>query len=317
MPEANDPNPADEPGPDSPTTDQVASFDGQTESETIRLGCIHCDRNDCDGVEVVPADWQRVSKIQNWLESVQPVEQGDKSGRCAVDWQTHLGICPECFAEFECNESPRNVNSESTDSAEVVVVSSLRVHPIIRQIIDRDCHVGESSRDVVRHVISKLRNGYEAFRQMPRADRRRFVQQCVQHHRSNLKTYVKMMSGFTRTLGKVDEVTTSLSGQELVGLIRKHKLTIESLAFRLGTSQKRVRQIRDSGLTDPLAVRDWIEAVTGDDPGPLPAKYRINNARENGKCCFCGFPLGTGDAAYEYVGDIFCSINCCRKSRGW
>ena len=28
----------------------------------------------------------------------------------------------------------------------------IEVHPIVRQIIDRDCHVGESYRTVIRHV---------------------------------------------------------------------------------------------------------------------------------------------------------------------
>ena len=90
-----------------------------------------------------------------------------------------------------------------------------------------------------------------------------------------------------------------------------------SLAFRLGTSQKRVRQIRDSGLADVLAIRDWIQAITGTDPGPIPEKYRINKLLEEGSCCFCGYPLYTGDEAFDYVGEMFCSISCARKSRGW
>ena len=90
-----------------------------------------------------------------------------------------------------------------------------------------------------------------------------------------------------------------------------------SLAFRLGTSQKRVRQIRDSGLTDVLAIRDWIQAITGIDPGPIPEKYRINKLQEEGSCCFCGYPLYVGDDAFDYVGEMFCSTSCARKSRGW
>ena len=127
------------------------------------------------------------------------------------------------------------------------------------------------------------------------------------------------MSGFTRTTGKdaSDKLPTSLSGKEVTTLMRKHKVNIDSMAFRLGTSQKRVRQIRDSGLADVLAIRDWIQAITGTDPGPIPEKYRINKLQEEGSCCFCGYPLYTGDEAFDYVGEMFCSISCARKSRGW
>lgn len=49
------------------------------------------------------------------------------------------------------------------------------IHPIIRQIIDRDCHVSWSNRRVIRHVISKLRNGFETYQTMPRDDRRELL----------------------------------------------------------------------------------------------------------------------------------------------
>ena len=110
---------------------------------------------------------------------------------------------------------------------------------------------------------------------------------------------------------------STLPGKEIVKLMRKHKMTISQLAFRLGTSRKRVRQVRDSGLVDPLAIRDWIQAITGIDVGPIPKKYQVHNRQEEGDCCFCGYPLYIGDTAYEYVGSIFCSIACCRKSRNW
>ncbi|HMP71428.1 MAG TPA: hypothetical protein PKA76_18920, partial [Pirellulaceae bacterium] len=186
------------------------------------------------------------------------------------------------------------------------------VHPIIRQIIDRDCHVAESNLTVIRHVVSKLKHGYVTFKAMPKGDRREFILQCIRHHRQNLKIYVEVMSGFSKTVGavKVDEVVTTLSGKQVVQLMRKHKKTIESLAFRLGTSQKRVREAREAGLSDPLAVRDWMEAITGDDPGPLPERYRINHITEESNCNNCGYPMGVGDEAYGYVGDIFCSISC-------
>ena len=47
------------------------------------------------------------------------------------------------------------------------------MHPIVKQIIDRDCHVGISNRAVMRHVISRLKCGWATFRQMPKADHKK------------------------------------------------------------------------------------------------------------------------------------------------
>jgi len=49
--------------------------------EKIRLGCIHCDRIDFDGVEVLPNDWFDVQAVLATL---------------SLDWETHLGVCPDC-----------------------------------------------------------------------------------------------------------------------------------------------------------------------------------------------------------------------------
>lgn len=195
----------------------------------------------------------------------------------------------------------------------------LSVHPIIKQVIDRDCHVGESNLCVVRHVISKLRNGYRTFKEMPKRDRKLFIQQCLHHHRENLKTYVEVMSGFQRTLspGKVNDLPTQLSGQDLSRLMRRNRITIEFLAFRLGISQKRIRQARSSGIADVLAIRDWVEAITGTDPGPIPQKQIVLRESIPSTCDCCGRQFEIGDLGYGYVGGIFCSINCCRKNRGW
>jgi len=71
----------------------------------------------------------------------------------------------------------------------------MSIHPVIRQIIDRDCHVSLTNREVLRHVLSKLRNGYVTFRAMPKAERRRLIDDCVKHHRSNVQLYRDVMSG--------------------------------------------------------------------------------------------------------------------------
>ena len=69
----------------------------------------------------------------------------------------------------------------------------LGVHPIVKQIIDRDCHVAESNRTVIRHVISKLRGGWQTFRSLPKSDRRQLMQQCVQQHHDNRELYRAVM----------------------------------------------------------------------------------------------------------------------------
>lgn len=69
------------------------------------------------------------------------------------------------------------------------------LHPIVRQVIDRDCHVSMRNREVIRHVISKLRDGYATFREMPRCDRRELMLQCIEIHRANWELYVDVMSG--------------------------------------------------------------------------------------------------------------------------
>lgn len=66
-------------------------------------------------------------------------------------------------------------------------------HPIVRQIIDRDCHVAESDLGVVRHVVAKLRDGYQTFCSLPKEERRRFVEQCLDVHRANRAEYEAVM----------------------------------------------------------------------------------------------------------------------------
>jgi len=73
------------------------------------------------------------------------------------------------------------------------VPTETAIHPIVRQIIDRDCHVAESNRTVIRHVISKLSHGWKTFRSLPRAERRHLMQQCTQQHRANRELYVAVM----------------------------------------------------------------------------------------------------------------------------
>jgi hypothetical protein len=50
--------------------------------------------------------------------------------------------------------------------------------------------------------------------------------------------------------------------------MRHHRVTSRALAQRMQIPMRRIRWVRQHGLTCPLAVRDWKEAVMGEDPGP-------------------------------------------------
>lgn len=285
------------------TTRTGESFCGSV----IRLGCSHCDRTDHDGVASLPSDWTDIREVKPQGEEI---------------WETHIGVCPSCLriqvndaSELDNEVPPWDEGNPELDA------SQDSIHPIVKQIVDRDCHVGTSNQDVVRHVISKLKGSYSTYRKLPEIHKRLLVEQCVRQHSRNRREYVEVMSGFSHTTSRDDSVgqflPEALSGEELVALMRKHKVTIESLAFRVGTSMKRVRQLRKSGIQDPLIVRDWRQAITGQDPGPIPSRFSVGQPADEGECCFCGCPLYVGDTAYEYGRSMFCSITCCRTSRGW
>lgn len=51
--------------------------------------------------------------------------------------------------------------------------------------------------------------------------------------------------------------------------MRVHRVTIRELSRRMQITMKRIREIRELGLEDGYAIRDWIEGITGEDPGQL------------------------------------------------
>ena len=66
-------------------------------SYAIRLGCTYCDRSDFDGVDALPDDWEDIDEVRSLEEAMREVPFDDKT-RSVLDWQTHLGTCPECKA---------------------------------------------------------------------------------------------------------------------------------------------------------------------------------------------------------------------------
>lgn len=59
-----------------------------------------------------------------------------------------------------------------------------------------------------------------------------------------------------------------MSGKELVRLMRANKVTIRELSRRIGITQIRIRWRRANGIPEAGTRRDWVQAITGRDPGP-------------------------------------------------
>ena len=62
---------------------------------TIRLGCMCCLRDDFDGIEALPEDWQDIDEVQSFDESIKEVDPDDPDGDVTF-WETHIGVCPDC-----------------------------------------------------------------------------------------------------------------------------------------------------------------------------------------------------------------------------
>ena len=68
------------------------------------------------------------------------------------------------------------------------------VDPLLRRIIRSECDVKLSNRAVIRHVISRLAQGWGTYRSLPRENRRKLMHQCIEQHRFNRREYTATMS---------------------------------------------------------------------------------------------------------------------------
>lgn len=199
-------------------------------------------------------------------------------------------------------------------------MSARHIHPIIRQVIDRDCHVGESNQTVVQHVISKLKNGYETYRQLSTKDRRIFIEQCISHHRANQRLYAEVMNGFSsckRTERELLIQIESVSADELQALMLENNVTADYLAFRLGWSKGRVQAVCECGLSKTREIQQWLTAIAEAENCDVPAKSRVRDGSQTADCSFCGCPMSIGDQVFDYQNQVYCSNHCCRKHCGW
>jgi len=64
-------------------------------SGEIRLACLYCDTDECDGVAEIPPDWSDVDEVQTYAASREEVPIDDPT-RSPMEWYPHLGVCPEC-----------------------------------------------------------------------------------------------------------------------------------------------------------------------------------------------------------------------------
>lgn len=60
----------------------------------------------------------------------------------------------------------------------------------------------------------------------------------------------------------------NLPGPEIKRLMRSNGVTIRELKDRTGITLKRIRQVREEGLRNRNLIRDWLQAILGQDPGP-------------------------------------------------
>jgi hypothetical protein len=83
-----------------PTDEEVDEF--IRDHGPYRVACDNCDRDDFDGVKVLP-DWGEdgdpgeVQSLRAALSTYdEPGDPDPPRGYCVLDWFTHLGTCPDC-----------------------------------------------------------------------------------------------------------------------------------------------------------------------------------------------------------------------------
>jgi hypothetical protein len=70
-----------------------------------------------------------------------------------------------------------------------------------------------------------------------------------------------------------------VTGPTLCRLMHRHHVTIRLLAQRMDIPMTRIRVCRQEGIKDRHVARDWVEAITGRDPGMLHAPVQGSCAR--------------------------------------
>jgi hypothetical protein len=71
-----------------------------------------------------------------------------------------------------------------------------------------------------------------------------------------------------------------LTGPALRRLMRQQHVTIRQLSARMQITLKRIRLCQREGIQDACVARDWIEAITGHDPGRIVQTYDVLTRRK-------------------------------------
>ena len=65
----------------------------------------------------------------------------------------------------------------------------------------------------------------------------------------------------------------ALPGDKVKLLLAVHNCSIPELKARTGFTMKRIREVVETGIRDRNAARDWIQEITGTDPGENWSRY--------------------------------------------
>ena len=83
---------------------------------------------------------------------------------------------------------------------------------------------------------------------------------------------VKTTANIPKNHGENTMTRPQYDGKAIFALMRKTGVTMRQLKAKSGLTLKRMREVRKTGLTYQ-AARDWIQAITGEDPGELPHPF--------------------------------------------
>jgi hypothetical protein len=66
---------------------------------------------------------------------------------------------------------------------------------MIKPIVDR-CHVGDTNRQVIRYLISRIKRGYVGWRALEKDNRKEIMREAFRVHQENRELYAFVMSGY-------------------------------------------------------------------------------------------------------------------------
>jgi hypothetical protein len=58
-----------------------------------------------------------------------------------------------------------------------------------------------------------------------------------------------------------------IDGRDVCRLMRRHGVKTRDLKARSGLTIRAIREARAAGIVGPYRVRDWVQAISGSDPG--------------------------------------------------